>query len=282
MAWAAPGKYPLAPPCGARVASWAFASFTCDLARMTRVALHVRSWTIVAIPLLAAGCAPDPIVWDAVEYVDTRLAADAAVAPDEKLCGMREIGEGVERYRAGWDARSGALTVMRSGDGGLSWEEPVIPDSRQSPEPPCRRPPPSLFADSANGFLHVAYFSEVSGGAGVYYVHSMDAARLEQVGPGMFEQPVALTYGRRAARTSVASRGDTVVVAYEDPNSARGGIQLAVSSTAGHSFEGRVPLPGGTGVVAHPRVALTAGRVTVTWREVGDTSRALRRSGSFR
>ena len=171
---------------------------------------------------------------------------------------------------------------MRSADGGATWEAPVIPDSRESPEPPCRRLPPSLFADSGNGFLHVAYFSEVPGGAGVYYVHSMDAARLVQVGPGMFEQPRALTYGRRGARTSVASRGDTVVVAYEDPNSARGGLQLAVSSTAGHSFDLRVPLPGGTGAVAHPSVELAAGRVTVTWREAADTSRALRRSGSFR
>jgi hypothetical protein len=233
--------------------------------------------------VFAGGCSPDPIAWGAVQYVDARLAAETAVAADDEgLCGVREAGDGDERFRAGWDARTGALTVMRSADGGASWEAPVIPDSRQSPEPPCRRPPPSLFADSGNGFLHVAYFSEVPGGAGVYYVHSMDAARLVQVGPGMFEQPVALTYGRRGARTSVASRGDTVVVGYEDPNSARGGIQLAVSSTAGHSFDLRVPLPGGTGAVAHPRVGLSAGRVTVTWREVADTSRALRRSGSFR
>ena len=250
---------------------------------MTRVASYVlRSRTVAAIALLAAGCGPDPIAWDAVEYLDRRSAADTVITTDEKLCSMTEVGDGDERYRAGWDARTGALTVMRSGDGGVSWEEPVIPDSRESPEPPCRRPPPSLFADSANGFLHVAYFTEAPGGAGVYYVHSMDAPRLVQVGPGMFEQPVALTYGRRAARTSVASRGDTVVVAYEDPNSARGGIQLAVSSTAGHSFEERIPLPGGTGAVAHPSVTLAAGRVTVTWREAGDTSRALRRSGSFR
>lgn len=232
--------------------------------------------------MLAGGCSPDPIAWGAVEYLDTGVAAETAVGADDQLCGVKEAGDGDERYRAGWDARTGALTVMRSADGGLSWEAPVIADRRRSPEPPCRRAPPSLFADSGNGFLHVAYFSEAAGGAGVYYVHSMDAARLVQVGPGMFEQPVALTYGRREARTSVASRGDTVVVAYEDPNSARGGIQLAVSSTAGHSFDLRVPLPGGTGAVAHPSVELAAGRVTLTWREAADTSRVLRRSGSFR
>lgn len=242
----------------------------------------LRSCAIAAIWVFAGGCSPDPIAWSAVEYLDTSFAVETVVAADARLCGVSEAGDGDERYRAGWDARTGALTVMRSADGGVSWGAPVVPDPRESPEPPCRRPPPSLFADSGNGFLHVAYFSEVRGGAGVYYVHSMDAARLVQVGPGMFEQPVALTYGRRAARTSVASRGDTVVVAYEDPNSARGGIQLAVSSTAGHSFDLRVPLPGGTGAVAHPSVGLTPGRVTVTWREVADTSRALRRSGSFR
>lgn len=241
-----------------------------------------RSCAIAAIAVVAAGCSPDPIAWGAVEYIETDIAAGAAAPADEQLCGVTEVQHGDVRYRAGWNARTGALTVMRSADGGSSWEGPVIPDSRESPELPCRRIPPSLFADSGNGFLHVAYFVEAPAGAGVYYVHSMDAARLTQVGPGMFEQPVALTYGRRPARTSVASRGDTVIVAYEDPNSARGGIQLAISSTAGHSFDSRAALPGGTGAVARPHVELAAGRVTVTWREMTGASRTLRRSGSFR
>lgn len=242
----------------------------------------LRGCAITTTALVAAACAPDPIAWGAVEYAGASFAGETAVAADDQLCGVTEVAYGHDRYRAGWNARTGALTVMRSGDGGSLWEAPVVPDARESPEPACSRIPPSLFADSGNGFLHVAYFSEAPRGAGVYYVHSMDAARLVQVGPGMFEQPVALTYGRRAARTSVASRGDTVIVAYEDPNSARGGIQLAVSSTAGHSFDARVPLPGGTGPVGQPHVELAAGQITVTWREMAGAARTLRRSGSFR
>jgi hypothetical protein len=230
---------------------------------------------------VVGGCAAEPIRWDAVEYLDNESAATPRLLHEEQLCGGVEVQRGSERYRAWWDARNGALTVMRSADGGSSWQPPVVADGRNSPEPPCRRPPPALFADSVNGFLHVSYFSEVPGGAGVYYVHSMDATRLAQVGPGMFEPPVALTYGRRAARTSVASRGGMVVVAYEDPNSTRGGIHLAISSTAGHSFDSRIALPAGVGAAGEPRVELSAGRLAVIWRELAGAGRVVRRSGSF-
>jgi hypothetical protein len=242
----------------------------------------LRCCASLGVAVLAGSCAADPIAWGGVEYLGVETAGGAGAVQQEQLCGTVEVEHGVERFRAGWQTGTGALTVMRSPDGGASWEQPVIPDSRQSPEPPCNRLPPALFADSVNGFLHIAYFHEVRGGAGVYYVHSMDASRLVQVGGGMFEQPVALTFGRRAVRTSVASRGDTVVVAYEDPNSARGGIHLAISSTAGHLFELRTVMPGGAGAVREPRVELVAGQLLVTWREASDAARLLRRRGSFR
>lgn len=242
----------------------------------------LRCCARLSVAILGGACTADPIAWRAAEYLEADAVRAMRVVQKEQLCGVAEVAHGGERYRAGWDARSGALTVMRSPDGGRSWEPPVVPDSRESPEPPCNRLPPALFADSGNGFLHVAYFSEVPGGSGVYYVHSMDATRLAQVGPGMFERPLALTYGRRAVRTSVASRGDTVVVAYEDPNSARGGIHLAISSTAGHLFDSRTALPGGAGAVGEPRVELSAGELSVTWREMTEAARVLRRRGSFR
>lgn len=249
---------------------------------MTRLSSVLRCCASLCAAVPGAACVADPITWNAVEYL---LVDSAAVVPgvqQGQLCGAAEVRHGEELYRAGWDARSGALTVIRSGDDGSSWDPPVIPDSRESPAPPCSRLPPALFADSGNGFLHVAYFSEVPGGSGVYYVHSMDATRLAQVGPGMFEQPLALTYGRRPVRTSVASRGDTVVVAYEDPNSVRGGIQLAFSSTTGHSFDARAVVPAGAGAMGEPRVELSAGQLAVTWRERTDAARLLRRRGLFR
>lgn len=250
-----------------------------------RLSSLLRCCFSLGAAILAGACTHDPIAWGAAEYLDVAAAAAVAepgIVQQERLCGVTEVALGSERYRAGWDARTGGLTVMRSPDGGRSWDVPAVPDSRASPEPPCSRLPPALFADSGNGFLHVAYFSEVSGAPGVYYVHSMDATRLAQIGPGMFERPIALTYGRRAVRTSVASRGDTVVVAYEDPNSARGGVQLAISSMAGHSFDSRSVLPGGTGAVGEPRVELSAGQLSVTARDLTDAARLLRRRGSFR
>jgi hypothetical protein len=240
----------------------------------------VRAISPAAVLTLVA-CAGEPIAWGEREYLAAGGSSGEIVIAHAGFCVAAEARLGVFRWRAGWRAAAGELLVAMSSDSGATWNAPVIADERDSSGRACERRPPSVFADSSNGFLHIAYFSEAPGAPGVYYVHSMAAERLEQRGAGMFEQPRAITYGARAARTSVVSRGDTVIVAYEDPNSARGPIQLAISTTAGHSFERYTRVPGSAGGVL-PVVELQPGGVIVAWREATEAARVLRRRGSFR
>lgn len=205
--------------------------------------------------------------------VDSTTADDGS-AP----CGASETGIERYRYRAAWD-RAAGLVVSMSPDSGVTWQAPVIADGR----PGARSCGAALFADSVNRYLHVAYSIEAPGRAAVYYVHSMNAARLSQHGEGMFEQPIVIVYGNRAVHAGVASRGDTVAVVYEDPNSPRGRIQLALSTTGGHSFDLVTTVPAGSANAKEPHVGLRGGSLSVTWRETGtEGDRLVRRVGRFR
>jgi hypothetical protein len=233
---------------------------------------------LTVVLLSAPACSGPPLEWSSHEYVPPR--AGPAAVDDPRLCGGTEASLGDLVFRAGWSRDTGELLVLKSPDGGVTWEDPVVAEGRERGASVCDRPVPSLFADSVNNFLHLAYFAEPRGGAGVYYVHSMDAQHVAQTGSGMFEPPIAITYGTRPVRTSVVSRGDTVVVAYEDPNSPRGGVHVALSHTAGHSFDSR--FEGSVGSASAPAAALRAGELIVEWREAVAPFRSVRRRGSFR
>lgn len=243
------------------------------------MALTSRVVSPVLVLVLAA-CAGEPLAWDEVEYPDRASSAPPTVE-HPGLCRAAEARLGELRWRAGWLEASGGLAFVMSANGSGDWNQPVIADARGPRGQACERPVPAVFADSSNDFLHAAYFIEAPGAPGVYYVHSMAAARLEQQGAGMFERPWAITYGARPARASVASRGDTVAVAYEDPNSARGPILLALSGTAGHSFDRFTSVPASAGGLS-PTVELHAGELVVTWEEGAEAGRLVRRRGRFR
>jgi hypothetical protein len=89
-----------------------------------------------------------------------------------------------------------------------------------------------------------------------------------------FHAPVAIVYGDRAVRTSIASSGDLVAVAFEDPNGTAQRVGLALSRTMGHIFEGRVlPVSDDNGAASQPLVSVSGHRIAVAWRE-GMTTRA--------
>jgi hypothetical protein len=79
--------------------------------------------------------------------------------------------------------------------------------------------------------VHVAYSLDAPEGPGIFYAHLMDPR-------AQFEVPAALVYGGGGS-VAVASDDQTVAIAYEDPNSSRPRIALAVSRTAGHTFESK-------------------------------------------
>jgi hypothetical protein len=124
----------------------------------------------------------------------------------------------------------------------------------------CARPAPSVAVDSLNGYVHVAYALTGPEGPGVFYAHQMDPR-------AAFEPPVAVLYGERLGEARVASHGELVAVAYEDPNSrSRVITAVAISRTAGHLFEARLTASGGT-TARDPYVAVRGKAVVVGWSD---------------
>ncbi len=242
-----------------------------------------RSLPTLAVLLLAA-CVPQPVVWDA----DTdRLPG--ALADSARLEFSTDL---VPRYFFAWEpaawpaepaqciatrraalAPSGTayatwftvrtdssviLRVARSDDRGLSWQGAVTADATDVGREGCARKAPFVSVDSLNDYVHVVYHLVAREGAGIFFSHSMD-------GGGLFHEPVPIVYGDRPSAASVASIGDTVVVAYEDPNSRSPRLGLAISFTQGHIFATRTSASDEAGEARTPRVVVRNGRVAVAW-----------------
>ena len=173
---------------------------------------------------------------------------------------------GSHLFAAWWSVRadsSALLLAARSADGGATWGAPAPVDTTDTGVIGCRRMPPSIAADSASGYVHVAYALRGREGPGLFFSHSMD-------GGATFHEPVPIVYGDRLGRTSVAADGDHVIVAFEDPNSVTPRIGLALSRTMGHIFEDRLlPISGDNGVASHPLAALRGRHLAVAWERQG-------------
>ena len=170
------------------------------------------------------------------------------------------------------------LLTSRSDDGG-AWTKPVVVDSTDASTRGCARPAPSIAGDVVSGYVHLSYFLEPAAGAGVFSAHTMD-------GGASFHAPVALVYGARPAATSVAAEGDRVAVAYEDPNSGRPRIFVALSKSMGHLFELKLPVSGESGNAVNPVARLHGRKVEVSWTEFpasdSDQVRHASRTGTWK
>lgn len=228
------------------------------------------------MPLLLAAVALAACDAPPIEWQEPRRGGEAAAAAadsagrgvDASACAGSErvaAARGAERYAVWWRPRADSSVVLllaRSTDGGATWGGPVVVDSVDRGVRACARPAPALAADAVNGYVHVVYFLDAPEGSGLFYAHRMDPR-------APFEPPAAIVYGERPVAAAVASRGDTVVVAYEDPNRPRPQIELALSRTGGHLFEERHLDVSPDDVAARaPRVTLgDGGRVMVAWLE---------------
>lgn len=170
-------------------------------------------------------------------------------------------------WRAWWRLRPDASAVLEAAvraPGDSVDARTLVVDTLDRAPVGCARPAPAIAVDSVNGYVHLAYWSQAVEGPGLFYAHLMDPRATR------FEPPTALVYGDLPARTAIASHGDTVAIAYEDPNSARGRIALHLSLTGGHLFEQTarlVRVNPGQQPASDPRVVVTGGRVVVGWRE---------------
>jgi hypothetical protein len=141
-----------------------------------------------------------------------------------------------------------------------SWGEPVVADSTDHSVRGCARPAPAIAADSASGYVHLAYFIEPSAGSGIFFAHSMDDGKT-------FHAPVPIVFGRNPARVSIAAHGDRVAVAYEDPNALLPLIGVALSGTMGHLFERRMDATSENGRAREPVVRVSPDSIRLWWSE---------------
>ena len=249
--------------------------------------MHTTRSPLVGACLLAlAACVPQPVEWEAETRRRAGAVADSSVlvldaaAPegvrfaaqwtpptwpeDPAACvptrrAARALGD--EAYASWFAVRpdsSVRLRVARSDDGGATWQPAVDADTMDVGRAGCARPVPYLAADSLNGYVHLVYYLDAKEGAGLFFTHTMERGAL-------FHEPVPIVYGDRPSQAAVASRGDTVVVAYEDPNSRMPRLGLALSRVQGHIFEHRIPASDETGEARTPRVALRGTRIVVAW-----------------
>jgi hypothetical protein len=220
--------------------------------------------------LMAMGmsCAGEHVEWKDVSYAAPplpRAISLGAVQPTDVECpvSVRAVRMGATMFAAWWSVRrdsSAALVVSRSTDGGKSWTTPVIADSTDASVRGCARPAPAVAADSASGYVHVAYFVEPRSGRGIFFVHSMDGGRT-------FHASVPIVFGDNPAFVSVAASGDRVAVAYEDPNSAEPSVGIALSRTMGHIFEHREIVSSDNERAKQPTVELRGDTVRLWWSD---------------
>jgi hypothetical protein len=241
----------------------------------------VRSLITCALALVPA-CEQPPVAWrevtalSAADAAGARLALDAdgvplfvrevapAFQPPDGACGGSVVfarAASREWFAAWWQPRpdgSAAVVVARSRDGGESWSSPVVADGRDRSTDHCDRPAPAIAAQGA--YVHLAYALRAESVPGVWFTHSMEHGEV-------WHTPIPVVFGDAPVRASVAAHGDTVGVAYEDPNSTPRRVALALSCTAGHRFEARVPVSSGSTAASEPRVAIRGRTVAAAWTE---------------
>ncbi|HET6760846.1 MAG TPA: hypothetical protein VFH13_02050 [Gemmatimonadaceae bacterium] len=237
--------------------------------------MRYREFGVLVMLLVSSACVREPVDWGDVSYrqsqlgdPDTRSAVMSAdlpsitEAPTPCIRSIRSAGTDAALFRTWWSSRSDSsvvLSMQHSGDGGATWQAPVVVELRDRGRRGCDRPAPGIFYDSASGYLDLVYFIEGGEGAGLFFAHSMDKG-------GMFHAPVAVVYGNRPSAASVAGIGDSVVVVFEDPNAATPRIGIALSRTAAHIFEQRGQVTPDDVLAVAPWVALDHGTITVWWK----------------
>jgi hypothetical protein len=160
------------------------------------------------------------------------------------------------------------VAVMSSRWDGATGTVPAVVDSLDRDRIGCARPGPSI-AVSDDGSVHVAYSIEAPEGYGVFFGHSMNRAV-------NFHDPMIVVYGDRLSATAIASSGPRVAIAYEDPSGEVRRIDVALSSTQGHTFDPREHASPDEMTATHPRIAIRDTVVALTFAGTDSTQRAVR------
>jgi hypothetical protein len=243
----------------------------------------MRRWfppcAALLLSVIAASCGTNPVRWSepvaaAAAPGETELVVDSAgraswrnpsepsswpELPGACKASLRARAGTSALYGVWWTTRSDSAATLyagRSADGGASWAETIAVDSADASDAGCGRPAPSIAVVGDD--VYVAYSMKATDGIGVFFAHSMDGGK-------MFHSPVAIVYGDRLVSVAVASDGQRVAVAYEEPNGAARSVSLALSRTQGHIFETRVPASANDANIVLPQVAIAGATIAVGW-----------------
>jgi hypothetical protein len=254
--------------------SWArLASVSCGVLALAACEKPPVEWRGDARQIIAPALAdvgPEPGMAQLVLRSDgspalETTAASASSPADTAACpGSLRVAamSSTELYAVWWSRRPAgraSLVSARSDDAGGTWTQPVAVDTTDRGVAACNRPAPAIAADAKSGYVHVTYFLNSTGGPGVFFAHSMERGEL-------FHAPVPIMYGERPSATAVAAADSMVIVAFEDPNSERSQIALAMSRTWGHIFAPQRPEASAGAIIAErPLVALSQSLIAVGW-----------------
>ena len=175
-----------------------------------------------------------------------------AVGPDGAMyVAWRAILEG--------DVRD--VVVMRSADGGRTWDAPVRPVEHGWVYPGCPHAGPDLAVDAA-GRLHIAYWTGLPGAAGVYYARSDDGGRT------FAATPIAVGETARPAHVQLAlADGAGVVVAWDDGHSATPRVLIRRSKDGGASFAPAQEVSEPGAAASYPVLAVHHDSLAVAWSQ---------------
>ncbi len=236
-----------------------------------------------------AACEVSPVEWGPIAFSGgpgepTDIPSVLQTSPPGALCpaSLRVATTGGVSYAAWFQSRpdsSVTLFMSRAVSGG-GWLPAAIVDSTDHGVRGCARPAPGISADSASGYVHIAWFAEPGSGGGVFFAHSMDQGIT-------FHAPVPIVYGRNPSGVSVAASGDRVAVAYEDPNAVQPIVAIALSKTMGHIFENRLQGSSDNGRARQPVVRLDGDSVRLWWSEYSENpsisaTRRMYRAGKWK
>lgn len=247
----------------------------------------MRKLACIAL-LTTLACNSSPVEWGETVYTNVPQAplefpGPLQSVPSRSACpgSLRVSKKGAHEYAAWWESKpDSSVVLMSSHSNGRAWETPVIADSTDRGARGCGRPAPAIAADDSSGYIHLAYFAEPESGSGVFFAHSMDNG-------ATFHSPVPIVFGRNPSRATVASSGDRVAVAYEDPNARQPLIGIALSKTMGHIFEDRIRATSENGRARQPVVRIAGDSIRLWWSEYSadpavSATRAMYRTGLWR
>jgi hypothetical protein len=247
----------------------------------------MKRWTLLLLAATAAcdqqrvrwsepqGAAGDSLGALAVDSsgapVFARPAVRNVVPPDSAACpgSVATAAKDGAIYATWMRVRAdSSVRVMAARLEGTQWTKPATVDSLDVGRTGCRRPPPSIVVNDADGYVHIAYSLRAPEGFGVFFAHSMDKALT-------FHTPMIVVYGDRLSTTAIAAHGMRVAIAYEDPSGAGRRVDVALSSTQGHSFDPREQATPDEIPATRPRIAIRDTIVALTFAGADTTHRAI-------